>query len=141
MPDDLHFSHHSSKEELNALRNRISLHQKDTVVWKEPKNISLFTLEICTEKIIELVAGLDRFYLIVDLSEAGRPDMEYINALKIKMLEMAERGMQGIFIYFEKNIMIRSVAKYVAARIGIPVFSVSRTLEEALSEIQKRRNI
>jgi len=130
-----------SDEEITAIRNGIYLHEEDIVVWKEPSNLSLLTLEICTDRIAELTSSMNKFYLIVDLSDTGRPNMEYVNKLKIKVSEMTERGLIGIYIYFEKNILIRTIAKYVAARIGIPVFSVNKTLEEALNEIHKRKNV
>ena len=132
---------HLSNKEITDIRNGVHLYEKDVVIWKEPQNISLLTLEICTDRIAELTSSMNKFYLIVDLSDTGRPNMEYVNKLKIKVSEMTERGLIGIYIYFEKNILIRTIAKYVAARIGIPVFSVNKTLEEALNEIHKRKNV
>ena len=129
-----------SDGEIKSIRDNIFLHEEDIVIWKETQHLSKNTIKISFKKLKELTSSMKNFYLIVDLSDSKRPDMEYIKILKTGMHEMTERGMLGIYIFFEKNIMFRSIARYVAARIGIPVFSVKKTREEVINDIRKRKN-
>ena len=129
-----------SDVEIKSIRDNIFLHEEDIVIWKETQYLSKNTIKISFKKLKELTSSMKNFYLIVDLSDSKRPDMEYIKILKTGMHEMTERGMLGIYIFFEKNIMFRSIARYVAARIGIPVFSVKKTREEVINDICKRKN-
>lgn len=128
-----------SQEEIRSIRECIYFHEEDIVVWKETQQLSEFTIDVSFEKLKELTNQLDKFYLIVDLCDSRRPNMQYVNKLKIGMNDMTDRGMLGIFIFFGNYVMFNSIVKYVTARIGIPVLSVNKNLEDALSAIQKRK--
>lgn len=126
-----------SAEELEALRARVYLINEDTVLWHEVPVQTIYLIGIFGEKLAELTREMRKFYLMVNLAEAGRPSAEIINALR--NIFRALPSLQLVSICTGKNFILNVAAKFVLERVGFVSYSIHQTQDEALQAIEDDR--
>jgi hypothetical protein len=110
------------------------MYSDDTVVWHEVPIQTTYQIVNFGQKLSELTRDLERFYLLIDLTEAQRPSAEIINAVRKAMQERP--GMAHVGVYTGMNFMLNIAAKFVLERVGFVSYSLHKTREDALQAIQ-----
>lgn len=119
--------------ERDALRERVSIYSKDTLLWHEVPKPTIWQLTILGERLAELTHGFGKFYLVIDLTEAERPKPEIINCLRNIMQEFD--GLGHVAVYTGKNFMLNIAAKFVLERLGFASYSIHNSKDDALQAI------
>jgi len=112
----------------------LTIIEDDILLWKELPEVTVDSAKTFGEAVRKLSSNDRPFYIIVDLSKAGRPD-----ALARRQLQEEFRNMPGlkkIAIFYKTNFIIKIAAKFVTAGIDTPI-SVHDTYAEALELVQK----
>lgn len=127
----------STDEEIKALRERIYFFKDDIVMFKEVPAQSVFQLDLFFGKVKEITSDLSSFYMIFDLTEAGRPSAEIRAHLKTRLNELEKLKHAAVFT--GQNILLNIAAKFVLSGCDIKSFSVHKKLEEALEAIYAKK--
>ena len=127
----------SSEAEQRAIRGRVSLHAEDVVIYREPPVVTSYTLDLFWERIRELTAGMNPYYLVGDLTGTGFPDAE-IRAHLSKLYSTIHPAHVAIFT--GKNFMLNVAAKFVLGNaLGDISHSVHKTSDQALAALETAR--
>lgn len=125
----------STPEEVEALRGRVSLHDGLTVLFHEVTILSEFQIDVCFDRIEELIREHDCPNLIIDLRNSQRPKARLARKLRQRMTQMENR-LKRIAIFSGKNFMVNVAARFVLA--GIPqqvgVYKTQAEAEEWLKD-------
>lgn len=130
----------STREECEALKERVYFYKDNIIMFKEVPVQSNFQLDIFWEKINEITKGKDKFYLIIDLTEASPPSAKIRKYLKKKFSDSINK-LPHVSVFTESNFMLNVAAKFVLSGIGFSSYSVHKTLEEALKEIHGKKQV
>lgn len=123
-----------TEAEREALRERVFMYSADTAYWHEVPVQTTYQIVILGEKLTELTRDLENFYLIIDLTEAGRPSAEIIDSIRKVMQHFS--GLQHAAVFTGKNFMLNIAAKFVLERLGFASYSIHKTKEEAAVAIK-----
>jgi len=124
----------STPDEIEALRNRVSFHKGFTVLFREVPIGSEFQAGVCLGRVKELLHKHDCHSVIIDLSEANRPNPKFAEALKNQFRQMEDQ-LKHVVVFTGKNFLINVAAKFVLA--GIPQrFAVLKTMAQAEEAIR-----
>jgi hypothetical protein len=123
----------STEEEIKAIQDRVYLFKYDIVMFKELPVQSVFQIDLFFNKIAEIAANLEYFYMIIDLSEANRPSAEVRDHLKKRAVELT--NLKYVSIFTGGRLMLNIAAKFVCVACGMKSYSVKNTLEEALEAV------
>ncbi len=127
-----------SPEERQVLLNRVYLLDPNLVMWRELPVLSVFHIELFGQKVGELTAGLTSFSVIVDLTEAERPNAEIRDCLR--RLFNSYPNLDYIAVFTGENWISNLVAKFVlSGSLGTAKFSVHKSQAEALEAIRTKR--
>jgi hypothetical protein len=125
----------STPEEVQAIKECITVHEPGILLWRELPVHSLFSLDVVEERLQLLIRDLDRYDLLVDLVRAAPPSPAVRERLKRIFKSQAKLGRVAVFT--ERNFMLNVAAKFVlGGSVGLRKFSVHRTAEEALEELR-----
>ena len=129
----------NSEQHTDHIRNRVSQIDSETFLVKELPDATPGSVDIMLEHLKDQVIKLDRFYMVVDLSEAQRPNADVRTRLKHHLSSMPT--LRHAAVVTGKNIIIRIAVKFVIAGAGFKSYSVHKRFEDALRELnaQKQR--
>lgn len=120
-------------EEIEALKERVFVYSNDIVLWHEVPVVTPFQTDIFIGKVYELSQSFEKFYLLVDLSEAGLPNFTSVN--KIRDMISSNSKIQFISVFTGKNIFLTVATRVLLEQIGFTSFSISKSKEDALIAI------
>jgi len=129
----------STERELQLLRSRVRLLADDVVLYEEVPVQSLFQIDVMFESLREVTRDLNKFFYVISLRDAGRPTVDTRNHLKMRFQEFHER-IHHAAVYTGKNFMLNVAIKFVFNGFGFHSYSVHRTVEQAIQEIDTIRN-
>lgn len=129
----------SSESERQALRDRVRRLADDIVLYEEVPVQSVFQIELMFEKLAEITADLDRFFYVIDLSGAQRPPADLRLLLRERFQQFHERIVHTS-VHTGKNFMLNVAIKFVFNGFGFSSYTVHRTQEQALEEIERVRS-
>ena len=122
----------STKEEIEALRNRVSFHKDFAVLFREVPVVTIFQFDVCVDRIEELLHEHDCHSLIIDLREAPRPGAEHRDHFRRRFDQL---GLTRMAVFTGKNFLLNIAAQFVLTSLSLP-FSVHKTLAEAEKAIR-----
>lgn len=131
----------STDGEQQLLRSRVKLIADDVVLYEEVPVQSTYQIDVMFERLRELTRDLNKFFYVISLRDAGRPTINTRHHLKMRFLEFHER-ITHTAVYTGKNFMLNVAIKFVFNGFGFDSYSVHRTVEQAMHEIdgiRKRR--
>ncbi|MCP5468125.1 MAG: STAS/SEC14 domain-containing protein [Deltaproteobacteria bacterium] len=130
----------SSLEDIEALKERVYLLDDDIIMWQEIPISSVFSVEKFTEKLNEITDDISHYYLLVDLSNTHRPSAKVRATLKREYAKLSD--FKHVAVFTGANFMMKIASKFILSFVGLPSYSVHRTMEDALTEIaeHKRKN-
>ncbi len=127
----------STEQEQRAIRNLVTVHSDGVIVYREPPVVTKFTLDLFWERIRELSEGLDRFYLIADLTDTRPPNQEVRRYLRDLYATIHP---EYVAIFTGKNFVLNVAAKFVLGMaLGKIPHSVHKDIEGALGAIDAVR--
>jgi hypothetical protein len=126
----------STPDEIAAIRGRISVYRAPNILmYFEVPVPSPFQIKLFSERLNELSAGLERYDLIIDLTIAKPPNAAVREGLK--QLFKGQTKLRRAAVFTGRNFMLNVAARFVLGSIGLPEFSVDKTLEEALKSLER----
>jgi len=124
----------TSSVERNYLKEQVGIIEGNIVTWKEVPKPSIYQIEVFSEKVRELTQDLDSFHMLIDLTEAGRPNPEIIEFLR-GMFQSHDK-LCRIAIFTQKNVLLNAAAKFILLRAGHTSFSIHKYKEEAMEALK-----
>ncbi len=124
-------------EIIKAIKDRVYFLEDDIIMWKEMPIASVFSVKKFGEKLRESVNDLNKFYMVIDLTETKRPTASVRSELK--NLYSSFKNFKHAAVFTGSNFMLNIAAKFVLNFVGLQSYSVHKTLEEALKEIEKHK--
>ena len=115
------------------LQERISLLRPGVVLYHEVPGFNLTSVRIMVGLVRELTADMQRFDLVLDLTEATRPNPGTMD--EIRRLINEDEKLRRILFVTGKNPMRRIGLKFINAAIRGKAISLVTTLEDAEREL------
>jgi hypothetical protein len=126
----------STPQEIQAIKDRISVHSPGVLCWKEVPVQSIFQFDLFEQRLNELSKDLPYYDLIIDLTEAHPPSADCRE--RLKPLFTGQTKMRRVAVFTEKNFMLNIAAKFVlGGSVGLKSFSVYKTREAALEDLRR----
>jgi hypothetical protein len=120
----------TSPDERAELRDRVwKLEDRLFILVEVPVQTS-FSLDVMFDRLEELVAGLDRFAYVVDLTDVRRPDARTREKLRQRIAAISPH-LVHVGVAIGANTIIRAVAKLTAFATGFRSFSFHKSVDEA----------
>ena len=124
----------SSKAEIEALRDRVVFHKGFTILFEEVPVGSAFQIDVCIDRVEELLREHDCHNLIIDLRAAGRPTPACREQLRSRVTAIQQQ-LKAVAVFTGKNFLVNVAARFVLT--GIPQrISVCKTLAAAEEAIR-----
>ncbi len=127
----------SGPEEVAALKSRVYLFKDDIIMWDEIPITTVFSVKKFVEKLNEITKDISNFYILVDLTKNSRPSAKVRAVLKAEYEKLANFKHAAVFT--GSNFMLNIASKFILSFVGLHSFSVHKTMEEALAEIEKHK--
>lgn len=125
----------SSPQEIEAIEQRIYMHETGALYWHEIPIQSPFHVGIVNRRLHELSRKLEHYDLIIDLSTARPPDTRARAALREMFNEQVK--LRRTAVLTKKNFMLGALARLVLSNSGLRNFGICRTLPEALESLRQ----
>lgn len=123
----------SSPAEIAAIASRIYMLRPGVVMYREAPVPSPFQIGVFAERLRALTAGLDRYAMIMDLSQARPPGKQVREALRGLFAGEAKLGRVAVFT--GGNFIINSVAKLLLRSSGVREPVMCKGEAEALAAV------
>jgi hypothetical protein len=119
---------------VRELRARVTSIEPGVVQLRELDGATVETLTIMGKRIAELTRDLDRYSILVDLSDAsGATTAEYRRFIPQFFTNMHERGaLKHVAVTFYGNAAVRIASKFLIARMMSVPFSIHGNRAQAL---------
>jgi len=130
----------STTGERQALRRRVRRLSHDVILYEEVPVQSHFQIDLMFERLTEVSQGLDQFYYVISLCDAGRPTADTREHIKQRFREFHPR-IQHTSVYTGKNFMLNVAIKFVFNGFGLHSYSIHRSLPQALDQIEYMRGL
>ena len=123
-------------EEREILLNYVRPYRDNIILWKEAPVMSIWQVEQFGGKLNELVASMDKFSLLIDLTNSKPPNSKLREALRNVFAPLSESGkFEKAAAFTEKNFLINVAAKFVLGGSGLK-FSVHTKKEDAEKSLE-----
>lgn len=116
-----------------SLRERVNMLRPHVVLYREYPSFDARTVTVTSERVQELVAGMDRYDMVVDLTGVGRPDPETMS--KVRSLVNDDPKLRRLYFVIGKNTMLRVGLKFINAAIRDKTITAHATMQDAEREI------
>ena len=127
------FGPDSTREEIEAIADRVSLVAERLLLMREIPVQSPFSIGVMFDRLEALASGWPRFGYVVDLSEATRPGPASRATLKTRVVRISPR-VAHVAIVVGGNVLMRAMARLVAYSMGLKSVSLHVTRAEAIEE-------
>lgn len=128
----------STPEEIQAIRDCISLCEPGIVCWRELPVQSLFHLDIFQQRLNEEAAKVEHYDLVIDLVEAAPPSAEIRQRLKRILTAQPKLRSQAVFT--GRNFLLNIAARFVLGNLSGRILGVFKTREEALAALRNQHD-
>lgn len=120
-----------------TLQKRVEIDDDGVAVFHQIPLPTAHSVNVMFDALQALTNDLDRFCLLIDLSEAGRPSAEVRSVLKQRF--GALRGkLQHVAVYIEEHVVLRTAAKFVLSTM-LDSVSIHASRDEAVAAIARCR--
>ncbi|MDH5365546.1 MAG: hypothetical protein OEW67_01050 [Cyclobacteriaceae bacterium] len=127
-----------TEKDVEAMKKNVSLLEDEIIHFKEYPTQNIFSVNFCFDEITKLAAPYNHFYLIIDLTEAGRPNVLTRKEIK-KRFHLIKSSIKHTAFYTGKNILITAAIRFVMYQIGLESYSVHTSKKDAISQIYLKR--
>ena len=124
----------SSPEELEAIRRRVSLHG-DAVLYQELPVTTVFTIDLCYDRVEELVDAHGCRALIVDVRDSSRPSAVVRKRITARV-EALHGRVRHVAVVMKPNPLMMVATRFVQAAMSIPL-SFHNTMAEAEEALRR----
>lgn len=97
-----------------------------------------YAFELFAEEIRKYAANQERIFLLIDLTDASRPDAAA--RIGLQQLFSTVGNVAYAAAFSGRNILLNSAARFVLQRFGLPSFSIHKHEEEAVHAILQARD-
>lgn len=127
----------STEDEIHALKSLVTSPTTNVIMYREPPVVTLFTLDLFWERIRELAADLDYYFILADLTGTVPPSAEARQHVR----ELYETiSPSYVAVATGQSRILNIAAKFVLRRVlGQHRFSVYRDVDGALQHLEKLR--
>jgi len=126
----------ASPEEIQAIKNNISIYNSNIIYYNEIPVVSPFSIEISFDQVELLAKQLDSYGLLIDVRNSKRPDAETRRVINNRFFKLCE-NVEHVAFCTGSNFLINTVARFVVHRTSLNSFSINKTIEQSIAEIEK----
>jgi len=106
----------------------------DTFLWTEDPNPNLEQLQAFARDLTGLTINLEHYYLIADLSKAGRPDAP-VRSFLVEFFRQQTK-LAHLAVVTGDNMVLSIAARFVLSQIGVRSSSFNKTRAQAAHIIE-----
>ena len=129
------------QEEIDKLKANISVfdREKAIIYFKEYEYQDPTTVKVSFDEINRLSTEFDTFYLLIDLSDAGRPSPLAKRELNKRFRALKDRLLHISYVT-GKNFLINAAIRFVMYKMNLNSYSIHSTQEKAVEGLNERIN-
>jgi hypothetical protein len=120
-----------------AIRARVSIIEERVIGILELPVQTVSSVTTMAAEVLRLAEPWERFALLIDLTEAGRPDAEVREALERQCGQYTQRAVHAAFVVGGNMVMRAMVFLVGHVRLGFRSVSTHVSREEALEELRR----
>lgn len=127
-----------TEKDIEIMKGNITLLEDKIIHFKEYPTQDIFSVNLSFDEITKMATSYDEFYLIIDLTEAGRPDVEAKKEI-IKRFHILKDSIQHTAYYTGKNLLITAAIRFVMYQMGLDSYSVHSSKRNAITHVNMER--
>jgi hypothetical protein len=116
-----------------SLRERVGMLRPGIVLYREHARFDARTVSVMSERVQELVAEMDRYDMVVDLTGVRRPNPETMG--KVRSLVNDDTKLRRLYFVIGKSTMLRVGLKFINAAIRDKTITAHTTMQDVEREI------
>lgn len=126
----------STKEEIQAIRERVFLAEPGIVVWYELPVQCAFSMRLFEERAAELIKDQRDWGIVIDVTDSGPPSADVREEIRAGMLRLGI-ATHPYALATGKNPLLNAAAKFVIAPVlGFGSVAITKTREEAIEVVR-----
>lgn len=124
-----------NEDELQAIHRRVFPVEDNVFVWHEMPKQTVFSVQAMAQSLHEKTRDLSEFYMIGDLTNAGRPSAEVRQTLREVLVTIP--GLVHLSTMVGNNVVLLIAAKFIFSRLGLASWDITRSMEASRAEISR----
>ncbi|MDH5366825.1 MAG: hypothetical protein OEW67_07550 [Cyclobacteriaceae bacterium] len=136
--DDAIYNSESTPEHLDGIKKNIYFIEDDIIVFNEILDPTSFTYDLQFGNLRKLTQHLDKYYLIINVADAKRPNAE--NRAKIKSeFKKISHKVQHVCVVTGENFWTNTLANFILRGTGYKSFITCKEFDKAKKIIDEIR--
>lgn len=123
----------STPDEVQAIRDRISVLRDDIILYREMPVQSPFHLDLFDDELGRLALTMPQLALLIDLTEARPPSAE--TRERLRQIFGALTTLRAAAVFTGRNFVVNLAAKFVLSGLNLRSYTIHRTQEEAIQAL------
>ncbi len=125
----------STPEEIEAIKDRVSVYQPGIIYIKEIPVLSSFSINLVSDKTMDLAKNYSRFGLIIDLCETGRPDADTRRTISNRFKKVCDIAIHVAFCTGGRP-ELETFLSYVFHGVNVASYSINKDVDRAILATQ-----
>ena len=135
--EDKVYTEKSTQQEIEALRSRVFMHSPNIIYYKEIKLMSPFSVNTLFDHADELIVGLDRPGMLIDIRETNVPNTQTRRRKYARFAKISKKIEHASFL-IGGNVLVRAVAMFVMPQTKLESYSLHKKLDDAISVLNNK---
>lgn len=120
---------------LEAIKNRVFVYEPGIIYYKELPVVTPFTIALLSSCVITLGSQFDKWGVIIDLTEAPRPDAVSRRAINEQFADVSAKATH--IGYYTKGFLLNTAIRFVMFGSDTKTYSVSSNFDNILKSVRK----
>jgi hypothetical protein len=129
----------SSEAEREAIKSRVSVIEDRVLYFRSIPQETPFTVDMMFDRLEELSADWDSFYIVRDFSQPMEINAE-TRAEVIERFSRFKHKVRHVALISDVNVFLRVTIRFLAARSSFFRYSVHRAFDEALEKVHQAKS-
>jgi len=136
---EIKIHHETYREEHRIIiKDHVWMYEPRIIYFKEVKNPTPDTAKLFFNYIEELGDSLDKWGLLVDLSEASRPDAKTRRVINENFYKIMKKTTH--VSYYTKGILLQTAIRFIMFGVDKNLYTIESNFDKALSNIRNTQN-
>ncbi len=134
MIENRHYLEDSTSKEVEAIIARVTVLDDNKFNVRELPQVTPFSINLIFDTLDQVTEGVDDIYLLVDLSEGGRPDAASRRVLNTRFNQLSKKINHCSFVT-GKNVLVNTALRFILFGTGLKSYSVDSEYEVGLNKL------
>ncbi len=134
------YGSNSNIEQIMLIKSRVSFLSDTIIFFKEIPIQTIFTVDLIFDHLELLVSKMNKGYLLVDLTEAKRPNAIVRRKLNERLNSLySKKKLEHIAFFTGKNKLLNITAKFIMFGVSSSSYSIHKYKKDAINIIENGR--